>query len=102
MRVLLEEDTVASARCLAVVHDAVAQPAGARADQRRAWRLGRQVARERVVDNQGRRGETREDEGRRGGETMGDEGRPGQTRLGGRPDTREAGAYKVAAPAESR
>ena len=91
MRVLLEEDTVASARCLAVVHDAVAQPAGARADQRRAWRLGRQVARERVVDNQGRRGET-----------MGDEGRPGQTSLGGRPDTGEAGAYKVAAPAESR
>ena len=39
VRVFLEEDAVAYARRLAVVHDAVAQPTGARADQRRAWRL---------------------------------------------------------------
>ena len=36
LRVLLEEDAVASARRLAVVHDTVGQPARARADQRRA------------------------------------------------------------------
>ena len=84
MRVLLEKDTVASARRLAVVHDAVAQPAGARADERRAWRS------EGRWDVSG------------WWTTRGDEGRRGETSLGGRPDTREAGAYQVAAPAESK